>query len=91
MLTTTVDVLHSPSPWSVEFDSCGGYDGMTGVWDIYDANNRLVATVDQRHYGQPNCDYEFRSPLAEANAKLIAHMPDMLVEIHCQRLMAREP
>lgn len=83
-MTDTKVVGHTPGPWIVEFSGTGGYDAMTGAWAIR-KDSVLIAEVDQSDYGQNHCDYEFHSPEAEANARLIAAAPELLealMEIH---------
>jgi hypothetical protein len=58
--------------WTYEFVEHGGYDCMTSAWIIRDELGNIVCTLDLADYGQVNCDYEFRSEEAEANAKEIA-------------------
>ena len=49
------------------FDETGGYDLMTGAWILTrDSDNCVIATIDQRDYGQKSCDFGYRSAEAEA-------------------------
>lgn len=69
-----------PGPWHIEFREHGGYDAMTGAWIIY-TGTVTIATIDLADYGQEHCDYDFRSSSAEANARLIAAAPELLVAL----------
>lgn len=64
--------------WQAVFHESGGYDCMTGAWDIQSERGKCLATVDQSDYGQEHCDYSYRSDEAKANARLIAAAPDLL-------------
>lgn len=68
---------HTPGPWKARFSESGGYDCMTHAWWVM-AGIRTVADLDLGSYGQPRCHFEFRSPEAEANARLIAAAPTLL-------------
>jgi hypothetical protein len=57
--------------WTKEFDEHGGYDCMTGAWNIYDPKGNLRVKVDLGHFGQAPCAYEFRSTGAEEVAECI--------------------
>ena len=71
-MTGPEKVRYTPIPWLVSFNETGGYDCMTGAWEI-SAGSRIAAIcdVDQGRYGQNACDYDYRSPEAKANADLI--------------------
>ncbi len=55
--------------WMLRFEETGGYDCMTGAW-VISLRGEVVLRVDQRDFGQPNCDYEFRSERARLVAEL---------------------
>jgi hypothetical protein len=44
---------------------------MTGAWHIFDPDGIIRITVDLRSYGQPHCEYDFRSERAERDAESI--------------------
>jgi hypothetical protein len=70
-------IKHTPSPWVIEYGTHDGYDCMTGAFTVK-AGEQCIAKVDQTDYGQPHCDYEFKSELAETNTHLIAAAPELL-------------
>jgi hypothetical protein len=72
----------TPGPWLVDaFNATGGYDCMYGSHDIVTENDRIVLELDQRHYDQDSCDFEYRSPEAAANAALIAALRNAAEEL----------
>lgn len=63
---------HTPGPWTVTWDEFGGYDCMTPAFRVRDENDRAVVTLD--------CG-RTADPVIEANARLIAAAPDLLVAL----------
>lgn len=63
-----------PKPWRVNFNEYGGYDCMTGAWEVRDADDEIVVRIDQGDYGQELCSYAFRSKEAEELANKIASL-----------------
>lgn len=55
--------------WRYKYEECGGYDSMTGSFNIFIGDMR-VAVIDQRDFGENPCEYE-KIPEAEAMAKFI--------------------
>ena len=77
-----LDKEATPGPWRVEdFAETGGYDSMTGSWDIVRPDEEPVTIVDQTYYGQEWCDYEFHSAEAENTARLIVAMRNALPKL----------
>ena len=70
---TKPDLQPKPLPeYRALFDETGGYDLMTGAWILTrDSDNCVIATLDQRDYGQKSCDFEYRSAEAGALANRI--------------------
>jgi hypothetical protein len=66
--------------WTLEFDEYGGYDCMTGAWEIR-KDSHLVLQIDQRFFGQSSRrdDHDHRSD----EAKRVA-------EVCCEALMRDE-
>jgi hypothetical protein len=52
----------------LEFKETGGYDCMYGAWVIRRSNERIL-TIDQGDFGQPSCQYDFRSTEAREIAE----------------------
>ncbi len=71
----------TPGPWTIsDFDETGGYDCMTGAFDVL-ADGKIIVVVDCANYGQGQCDYDSAEAneakkQAEANARLIAKAPE---------------
>jgi hypothetical protein len=79
-MNTTKTIAHTPGPWSVTYEEHGGYDCMTGSYDVRDKNKNLVALVDLGNYGQDHCEPATAETLARAerDARLIAAAPELL-------------
>jgi len=62
----------------LKFSESGGYDAMTGAWEIFTVDRKptgetvyqTLVTVDQSDFGQEHCDYAFRSEQAEHIARI---------------------
>ena len=55
---------------------------MFGAWRISPSKvHRRLAEIDLSSYGQQACDSAFRSDEAEANARLIAAAPELLLAL----------
>lgn len=55
---------------TIHFDETGGYDCMTGAW-IIQRDGQTLVEIDQTHYGQESCDYNYRSSRAHSVAHII--------------------
>lgn len=54
--------------YTLEFGETSGYDSMTGAWIIRDTARgefEIAVTIDQSDFGQPHCQYDYRSAEAE--------------------------
>ena len=58
--------------WSYEYNETGGYDCMTGAFEILKAGKR-VAAIDQSDFGQEHCDY-YKDKLAKDMAEFIVRV-----------------
>jgi len=69
------------TPWSVRFETDGGYDCMYAGYDILDANGDRLLTVDVGDFISDNPTYEEKhaeNATAKALADLIVQAPRLL-------------
>jgi hypothetical protein len=77
---------HTPGPWTTTYWEHGGYDCMAASIDIREVN--AIIDLGEPMYDNDDPDNRSASPLAQANARLIAAAPDLLAAL--QDLMFAE-